>query len=45
LQAIESRLDAARRAILSIRVRLQDFESKLSDEQKNSLQTMTFAAR
>jgi hypothetical protein len=45
LEAIESRLDATWRAILSIQVALQDFESKLSDEQKNRLQTMTFAAR
>jgi hypothetical protein len=45
LETIESRLDATWRAILSIQVALQDFESKLSDEQKNRLQTMTFAAR
>jgi hypothetical protein len=45
LEAIESRLDATWRAILSIQVALQDFESKLSDEQKNRLQSMTFAAR
>lgn len=45
LEAIESRLDATWRSILSIQVALQDFESKLSDEQKNRLQTMTFAAR
>jgi hypothetical protein len=45
LEAIESRLDATWRAILSIQVALQDFESKLSDEQKNRLQTMTFAAQ
>ena len=45
LEAIESRLDATWRAILSIQVALQDFESKLSDEQKNRLQTMTFASR
>ena len=43
LETIESRLDATWRAILSIQVALQDFESKLSDEQKNRLQTMTFA--
>jgi len=45
LEAIESRLDATWRAILSIQVALQDFESKLSDEQKNRLQTMTFATQ
>ena len=45
LEAIESRLDATWRAILSIQVALQDFESKLSDEQKNRLRSMTFAAR
>jgi hypothetical protein len=45
LEAIESRLDATWRAILSIQVALQDFESRLSDEQKNRLQTMTFAAQ
>jgi len=45
LEAIEARLDATWRAILSIQVALQDFESKLSDEQKNRLQTMTFAAQ
>ena len=45
LETIESRLDATWRAILSIQVALQDFESKLSDEQKNRLQTMTFAAQ
>lgn len=45
LETIESRLDAAWRAILSIQVALQDFESKLSDEQKNRLQAMTFAAQ
>jgi len=45
LEAIESRLDATWRAVLSIQVALQDFESKLTDEQRNRLQTMTFAAR
>ncbi len=44
LEAIEARLVATWRAILSIQVALQDFESKLSDEQKNRLQTMTLAA-
>ena len=45
LETIESRLDATWRAILSIQVALQDFESTLRDDQKNRLQTMTFAAR
>jgi LTXXQ motif family protein len=45
LEAIEARLDATWRAILSIQVALQDFESKLSDEQKYRLHTMTFAAQ
>ncbi|MBO0716587.1 MAG: Spy/CpxP family protein refolding chaperone [Rhizobiales bacterium] len=45
LETIESRLDATWRAILSIQVALQDFESKLSDDQKNRLQSMTFAAQ
>jgi len=45
LEAIESRLDATWRAVLSIQVALQDFESTLGDDQKNRFQTMTFAAR
>src|SRR5215471_8463723 len=45
LETIESRLDATWRAILSIQVALQDFESRLSDEQKDRLQAMTFAAQ
>jgi LTXXQ motif family protein len=45
LETIEARLDATWRAILSIQVALQDFEKKLNDEQKNRLQTMTFASR
>jgi hypothetical protein len=45
LEAIESRLDATWRAILSIQVALQDFESKLTDDQKIRFQAMTFAAR
>jgi LTXXQ motif family protein len=45
LETIESRLDATWRAILSIQVALQDFESKLSDEQKSRLQSTTFAAQ
>jgi len=45
LETIESRLDATWRAVLSIQVALQDFETKLTDEQKNRLQAMTFAAQ
>jgi hypothetical protein len=45
LETIESRLDATWRAILSIQVALNEFESKLSDEQKNRFKAMTFAAR
>jgi hypothetical protein len=44
LEAIEARLDATWRAILSIQVALQDFETKLSDEQKSRFKTMIFAA-
>lgn len=45
LETIESRLDATWRAILSIQVALQDFEGKLSDDQKLRLRAMTFAAQ
>lgn len=45
LETIESRLDATWRAVLSIQVALQDFETKLTDEQRNRLQAMTFAAQ
>ena len=45
LETIEARLDATWRAILSIQVALQEFENKLSDEQRNRLQAMTLAAR
>jgi LTXXQ motif family protein len=45
LETIESRLDATWRAVLSIQVTLADFETKLTDEQKNRLQAMTFAAQ
>ena len=44
LETIESRLDATWRAILSIQVALQDFEGKLTDDQKYRFQSMTFAA-
>jgi hypothetical protein len=45
LETIESRLDATWRAILSIQVALNEFESNLSDEQKNRFKAMTFAAQ
>jgi Spy/CpxP family protein refolding chaperone len=44
-ETVEGRLDATSRAILSIRVALDVFESKLSDDQKNRLGTMTFAVQ
>jgi LTXXQ motif family protein len=45
LETIESRLDATWRAILSIQVALNEFESKLSDDQKNRFKAMTFASQ
>ena len=45
LEAIEARLDATWRTILSIQVALANFETKLSDEQKQRFNKMTFAAR
>jgi len=45
LEAIEARLDATWRAILSIQVALANFETKLSDEQKQRFETMNFAAQ
>lgn len=45
LEAIESRLDANWRAILSIQVALATFETKLSDEQKQRFDAMNFAAQ
>lgn len=45
LEAIEARLDATWRAILSIQVALANFETKLSDEQKQRFDAMNFAAR
>jgi hypothetical protein len=45
LEAIEARLDATWRAILSIQVALANFETKLSDEQKQRLDAMNFAAQ
>jgi hypothetical protein len=45
LDALEHRLDATWRAILSIQVALYNFETELSVDQKNRLKTMTFAAQ
>jgi hypothetical protein len=45
LEMIQARLDATWRAELAIQVAVADFESKLSDEQKNRFDTMNFAAR
>jgi chromosome segregation ATPase len=45
LDALEARLDATWRAILSIQVALYNFNTELSADQKNRLNTMTFAAQ
>jgi len=45
LETIEARLDAAWRTVLSMQVTLANFESKLSDAQKNRFDTMNVAAR
>jgi hypothetical protein len=45
LDALEARLDATWRAILSIQVALYNFETQLSVDQKNRFKTMTFAAQ
>jgi len=45
LETIESRLDATWRAELSIQVALANFETRLSDEQKDRFDAMNFAAR
>ena len=45
LETIEARLDATWRAILSIQVALEEFESKLSDDQKYRLRTMPVATQ
>jgi hypothetical protein len=45
LETIEARLDATWRAILSIQVALANFETKLSDEQKQRFDAMNFAAQ
>jgi len=44
LETIEARLDATWRAVSSTQAALADFEAKLSDEQKNRLDTMNFTA-
>jgi hypothetical protein len=43
LQAIEGRLDSSWRAALAMQVALVNFESRLSDEQKNRFETMNVA--
>jgi hypothetical protein len=45
LETIEARLDATWRAILSIQVALANFETKLSDQQKQRFDAMNYAAR
>ena len=45
LETIEARLDATWRSVLSIQVALANFETKLSDEQKDRFDAMNFAAR
>jgi len=45
LETIEARLDAAWRAVLSMQVALANFETKLSDRQKNRFDAMNFASR
>ena len=44
LETIEARLDSTWRAVLSIQVALANFETKLSDEQKNRFDAIDFAA-
>jgi hypothetical protein len=45
LETIQARLDATWRAELAIQVALADFETKLSDEQKDRFDATNFAAR
>ena len=45
LESIQARLDATWRAALSIQVALADFETKISDEQKDRFDATNFAAR
>ena len=44
LEAIEARLDATWRALVSIQTALADFETKLSDEQRVRFDATDFAA-
>jgi hypothetical protein len=45
LETIQARLDATWRAELAVQVALADFETKLSDEQKDRFDATNFAAR
>ena len=45
LDAIEARLDATWRSVLSIQVALANFESKLDDAQRDRLDQMNFVAQ
>jgi len=45
LETIQARLDSTWRSVLSIQVALANFETKLSDEQKDHFDNMSFAAR
>ena len=45
LETIQGRLDSTWRAVLSIQVALANFETKLSDAQKDRFEAMNFAAR
>ena len=45
LDAIEARLDATWRSVLSTQVALANFETKLDDAQRNRFEQMNFAAR
>ena len=45
LETIQARLDATWRAVLSIQVALVNFETKLTDDQKDRFDSMDFAAR
>lgn len=45
LETIEARLDSTWRAVLSIQVALANFETKLSDEQKDRFDAMSFASQ
>jgi hypothetical protein len=45
LDAIEARLDATWRSVLSVQVALANFETKLDDAQRGRFEQMDFAAR